>query len=152
MTLAAANILPAQSYLPHEPPMLLLDRIVETGDDYLVAETTLLDEGIFAIDGKTPSYIGIELMAQAMAAFIGHLDIQQGNDIKIAFLLGTRHYHCESKHFPHNQALTIRADKNLIDESGIGIFDCTIHCGNELLATAQVKGIQPTDLEAFNRL
>lgn len=57
----------AESFLPHRPPMLFVERLVEREGDLAVAETTLPSTGIAVCNGRLlPEYF-IELIAQTAA-------------------------------------------------------------------------------------
>ena len=66
---ARKELLPvaAGKFLPHRPPMLFVERLLEREGDWAVAETTLPTSGIAVCDGKLlPEYF-IELIAQTAA-------------------------------------------------------------------------------------
>ena len=58
MTSAAPSFGPVADYLPHRPPMLLIDDIVEVTADRAICSTTIHPECVFAIEGRVhPSAI-----------------------------------------------------------------------------------------------
>lgn len=62
----------AASFLPHRPPMLFVERLLERYGDSAVAETTLPASGIAVNDGQLlPEYF-IELIAQTAALANGY--------------------------------------------------------------------------------
>ena len=68
------KILPveAKSFIPHRPPMLFIERLLEREGDRAVAETTLPTTGIAVCDGRLlPEYF-IELIAQTAALANGY--------------------------------------------------------------------------------
>jgi predicted hotdog family 3-hydroxylacyl-ACP dehydratase len=75
--------------LPHDGNMVLLDGVVDYDQESLVAEVVVRDDGLFG-DGKTiPAWIGIEYMAQTVAAHGGMMCHLVGKPINLGFLLGT---------------------------------------------------------------
>ena len=69
--------------------------------------------------------------------------------LSAGFLLGTRRYDARLPFFPANIPLHVRASLALRDDSGLGVFDCTIHAAGRLLAEARVKGQMPADIDAY---
>ena len=57
--------------LPHDPPMVLIDRVVSYQNDFVHCQVTIHQDSPFCKNGSVPSYIGIEYMAQAAAAWNG---------------------------------------------------------------------------------
>ena len=62
---------PIADLMPHEGPMCLLDRLVEAQDERLVAEVLVPADGILSRDGAVGAWVGVEYMAQAVAAWAG---------------------------------------------------------------------------------
>lgn len=127
--------------------MILLDRIESWGEDYL--EATVLHRGISLFsdgEGNVPAWVGIEYMAQAISALAGIRALQKGQPVRIGFLLGTRKYEARVTHFKRGSQISIRVDQILLDESNLAVFDCKIQ-SDILLAKAQVKAIQPDNIE-----
>lgn len=84
--------------MPHRPPMLLLDRMVEAGETHAVCEVVIRADGPFCGDAGVPAYVGIEFMAQTVAAYSGWQRRRAGHPIEIGFLLGTPQFQsfCDS--------------------------------------------------------
>lgn len=57
--------------VPHSGKMSLLDNIVEYGDDWLSAEVCITADSMFADEKGVPGWVGLEYMAQAVAAYAG---------------------------------------------------------------------------------
>ena len=49
--------------LPHSGDMVLLDRISDFGEDFLIAETEIRSDNILIKQGKLATFAGIEIMA-----------------------------------------------------------------------------------------
>ncbi len=65
--------------IPHRPPMALLDELVEHGPEHLSARMTVSQDMMFVDEtGSLPAWAGIELMAQAIAAFGGLQSLARG--------------------------------------------------------------------------
>ena len=81
---------PIEQYLPHRGAMRLIDRLIEAGEEHAVAEVDVPDEGLFVRDGSVPAWVGIEYMAQTIAAWAGARALRTGGSPKLGFLLGSR--------------------------------------------------------------
>ena len=107
--------------IPHRPPMVLLDEILEQGPEHMRARMRVSNDKMFVdVAGNFPAWAGIELMAQTIAAYGGFQARAQGLPVQVGFLLGTRRYESECAHFPPGTELTISVHKLLIDEQEIG--------------------------------
>jgi predicted hotdog family 3-hydroxylacyl-ACP dehydratase len=83
-------------------------------------------ESFVADDGSLPAWAGLELMAQAIAAWAGWQALAAGEPIRLGFLLGTRHYHATADAFPAGSELRIEAVRHFHDDEGMGVFACRI--------------------------
>ncbi|KVD83103.1 beta-hydroxyacyl-ACP dehydratase [Burkholderia stagnalis] len=136
--------------LPHRGTMLMLDaieRCTETAID--VRATARPDAWYVAGDGAMPAWIGIELMAQAIAAHVGLLARRAGGRARPGVLLGTSGYKMHRPAFDAGATLRIAAQELLRSEAGHGAYECTIHIGDTCCAEAVVKVYQPDDFQTF---
>ncbi|CAM2140529.1 protein of unknown function [Pararobbsia alpina] len=147
---AGAAIPHIEDIVPHRGTMLLLDAVRSYDTTSLTAHATVHADAWYADqDGAMPAWIGVELMAQAIAAHEGLLSMREGNPARPGVLLGARRYEARVTVFPRNALLRIHAKEVLRSEDGTGAYDCTIEHGNQLFASAVVKVYQPHDFEAF---
>lgn len=124
--------------IPHSGRMVLLDRIIDFDEQSLSAELTVRNDSLLGDDKCVPAYVGIEYMAQAIAAYAGIQSKQAGEPIKIGFLLGTRRYTSNVGSFAVGTLLTIHV-KNIIQDDKLGVFDCKIYAkGIEIIASLTV--------------
>jgi len=141
---------PIEALLPHRGTMLLLDRLLEFGIDSTVAEYTPREDAWYADhEGKMPGWIGIELMAQTVAAHIGLLKLRSGSAPKQGVLLGTRRFNSSVAGFNSDDVLRIHATMIYADISGLGAYECRITSGAEELAKATLKVYEPEDFQTF---
>ena len=138
--------------LPHEGGMLLLDELLELGDDYIVCAVRVHARTRFC-DGAhgVPAWVGIEYMAQTMCAFSGVEEVRAGFPPSIGLLLGSRRYQSEVAWFAPGSDLRVRAELQLRDENDLVAFQCTIHESGRLLARGDVKAYRPRDVMAVIR-
>ena len=134
-----------ESYIPHRGAMRLVDRVLEVDDEHLVAEVDVPFDGLFVRDGKVPPWIGIEYMAQAVAAWAGHRKRGLGAEPRAGLLLGTRRYEANCDGFPSGALLRIEVRTELIAANGLGQFDCRIVLDGSELATARISVLDPPE-------
>ena len=120
-----ASVTPIGELLPHGPEMTLLDRLVEYSPQRSVATVTIRRDSPFAERAGVPAWVGIEYMAQTIAAHAGYEARLRGEPPAIGFLLGTRSYSSELEFFPVGATLMISVEP-LVTESRLGAFQCTI--------------------------
>lgn len=120
-TLAIAQL------IPHRPPMLLLDRIIEADFEHVIVETVIREGSTFYQSGcGVPALVGIEYMAQA-AATLGGLQATQGGEIPmLGYLLGTRKYYCSLTWFKAGDVLRVFCKQKLRGDSRLSTFTCRI--------------------------
>jgi predicted hotdog family 3-hydroxylacyl-ACP dehydratase len=135
---------PLAAILPHQPPMVLLDRVTGYDDDSLIAEVTITDGSLFITPEGVPGHVGIEYMAQACGAFAGVHALDSATPVRIGLLLGTRDYRVMVPYFRRGDRLSIAVAMVFRDES-IAAFACTITVAGKLAAEAQLKVYQPND-------
>jgi predicted hotdog family 3-hydroxylacyl-ACP dehydratase len=149
----AQTIPPIASLVPHKGAMLLLDRVVAADAETLQAEVAITPQSRFAGEDGVGSWIGIEYMAQAVAAYAGYHAAagaaESATPPKVGFLLGTRRYTAARDRFPFGSTLQIHVQRLLQAENGLGSFECFIDDGAERIASAMLTVFQPPDLATF---
>lgn len=122
----------AIDFIPHEKPMVFIDRIVEIGDNFAIAELLICSELMFCEEQGLPTWSSIELMAQTVSLYAGSHGGKLGQKPKIGFLLGTRKLHLPVPFFEIGETVTIRAEKQYLHE-GLGQFACEIYYQNHTI-------------------
>ena len=134
----------------HRPPMLLLESVAEWDETGLTAVVDPTHSYIFAdASGAIPAWVGIEYMAQAISAHAGISARLRGEPISVGFLLGTRKYTPQVASFAPNKKLFVKVREIFRDETNLVLFDCQIYADGVLLASAEIKGIEPDDVKAI---
>lgn len=142
--------------LPHGPPMLLLDELLEAGEERVSSAVTIRSDSLFC-DGVNgvPSWAGLEYMAQTASLHPGLKDLRQGLQPGICLLLGSRRYRAERPFFPIGARLRIVADLTLLDDNDLSAFDCTLYCEQDGAclpwARGDIKAYRPPDIQAVLR-
>jgi len=146
---AENNMLEVRSLIPHAGPMVLLDRIIHADEKSLSAEVTIRSDNLFYEKEGVGAWVGIEYMAQAIAAYAGYNAKQRGESVKVGFLLGTRRYESHCTYFIPQQVLQIYVHHILQTDNGLGSFECAIRDGDTQLASATLTVFQPDNLNHF---
>lgn len=145
----ATGMPPIEACIPHRGAMRLVDRIVAHDDDSIAVEADVPFDGLFVERAGVPAWVGIEYMAQAIAAWAGVRARDRGGEPKLGFLLGTRRYACACSHFASGSMLRVEARREIMGDNGLGVFDCRILCDGDELANAHVSVFEPADAGAF---
>lgn len=157
-TNAAASRVPEQAdkdrgdigaMVPHGGAMLLLDALIHADEEHAIARATVRPTQLFVDAHGMPAWVGVEYMAQTIAAWSGARARRGGNAPAIGFLLGSRRYACDVPAFPRGSVLTITARVELIGDNGLGMFSCAIDMDGREVARANVSVFQPADAQAF---
>lgn len=112
--------------VPHSGRMVLLTRVVDHAPDYTaclveVGEDAFLREP----GGLVPGWVGLEYMAQCIAAHAGLRARANGEPVEIGFLLGSRRVEIHTAGFAPGQVLEVRARRQWGDRQ-LGSFACSL--------------------------
>lgn len=147
-----------ESYLPHSGEMVLIDEIIEVGADFIITKTIIKNHKIFcenitekALDSANtsnlsqnlafPTYKAIELMAQSLGIF--RALNEKGSGSKLGFLLGARRFEILCP-FILSEART-KVVVSMQDSSGMGVYDCEIFEGENVVARASISALNPSN-------
>jgi predicted hotdog family 3-hydroxylacyl-ACP dehydratase len=140
---------PIEELLPHAGNMILLDAVREADQERIVCSRRVDAGGLFnTADGSLPAWVGVELMAQSVAAWAGWQAKHEQRPVRLGFLLGTRHYHCDVDAFPSGSELVIEAVRNFHDDHGMGVFACRIDAPG-VHAEARLTVFSPSNADTF---
>lgn len=146
-----ASAIPVGELLPHGPEMTVIDRLVVYSPERTVAMVEVTERSPFFAGTGVPAWVGIEYMAQTIAARAGYEARRRGEPPPVGFLLGTRAYRSSLHEFPLGATLAIAVEPVVV-EARLGAFQCTIAWDREV-ATAVVNTYQPAahELSDFRR-
>ncbi len=135
--------------LPHGSCAILLDEVIDCGDDFASARVTIRTDSRFfdRARGGVAAWVGLEYMAQTVAIWAGDQRLRRGRPVQLAFLLGTRRYRSNVPTFPVGSTLTIRA-QILYSESALAAFGCAID-GTGIEVSARINAFSPEDPQAL---
>lgn len=144
---------PIEQIVKHRKPMLLIDKLINFDEESARVSVAINENSLFYSEQirGVPCHIGIEYMAQCVAAYAGANDCHNNIEIRIGFLLGSRKYNPKVEFFEVGQSLIVSAERIIKDDAGLSVFECTIYNNEEtqLLAEARINVYQPDDQDAL---
>ena len=148
--MAAAQYPPIEHLLPHRPPMILLDRMVEAMEKGSTCEVTIGPQTLFLESAGVPAFVGLEYMAQAVAAYGGYQSYLAGEPIAVGLLLGTPQLKTYCQFFDRGQTLKIQVT-HVWGHHELMQFHCTIQeaMTGKLLQEADLNVFKPNDLQLY---
>ena len=154
--LAEQNI---ADFIPHRAPMILIDKIISHQPDALETEVLITPQSAYFDEHRqaVPNYVGIEYMAQSIAALAGVEAKLRHDKIRVGFLLGSRKLALHTAQYELNRCYRTQVKRLYQEESGLAVFDCQIYLLPEaqaqqtplLVAEANVNVFQPQDTQAY---
>jgi predicted hotdog family 3-hydroxylacyl-ACP dehydratase len=133
------------AWVPHRGALSLLETVERCDDQGIVARVRVPFDGLFGGADGMPAWVGIEYMAQAVAAWSGGRARAGGGSPKIGYLLGSRRYEAAVAVFEAGSTLQVSARCELMAENGLGMFDCRIECDGRVLASGRLSVFEPPD-------
>lgn len=140
--------LPAVRFLYHEPPMAILDRIIEVGPDRARCTCRTDEANPFFIPGVgVPCWAGIEFMAQCIAVSAGARAVLAGEPLPVGLLLGTMAFECRVEAFEAGTRYEVSSSSLVRDDQGLSAYDCTLARDGETIGSARltVKELEGED-------
>ena len=134
---------PMDAWVPHRGAMSLLDAVDRCDDERVVARVRVPAQGLFNGADGVPAWVGIEYMAQTVAAWSGARARAGGGSPRIGYLLGSRRYEAAVPAFAAGAELTVHAQCELTGDNGLGMFDCRIEQDGRVLATGRLSVFEP---------
>lgn len=133
---------PAAELLPHRGRAVMIDEVLSDSEDRIEVAAHITREHPFFVEGRgVPTWVGIELMAQAIAAHAGLSGRRAQRPPRNGMLLGTRRYQAQSAYLPEGTRLTVCAERELGDsgvDGSVGACACTIQGEGRTLAAATI--------------
>ncbi len=124
----------AAELLPHARPMLLVRRVLSHSPERTVCSVLVADSELFrAADGRVPAYVGLEYMAQCIAAHGGLLARALGRAPSPGLLVGAKQLGLHREWLAADESLEVSA--RLLGRAGaLASFACELRAGDELVA------------------
>ena len=135
------------AWVPHRGAMSLLETVEHCDDQGIVARVRVPAGGLFEGADGMPAWVGIEYMAQAVAAWSGARARSAGGSPRIGYLLGSRRYEAAVPAFEAGAELQVFAQCELMGDNGLGMFDCRIEQKGRVLASGRLSVFEPPQNE-----
>ncbi len=142
---------PIEELVPHRYPMLLIDDVTSFEATRLMATFTPT-ESCWDDARGLPSYAGIEIIAQGIAAHNSLASrINEGStEPSVGVLLGARTYEATTPFFPFGRRIHIEIEEKMQDPVGFGAFLGTLRDEEgRTLASSTVKVFRPADFRTY---
>jgi predicted hotdog family 3-hydroxylacyl-ACP dehydratase len=151
MNLPEINLPEIRTLLPQAGAMVLLDRLVAADTDTLCAELEIGPGSLFCDGQGVGAWVGVEYMAQAVAAHAGYGAYLRGEPVRVGFLLGARRYEASQPLFAVGSVLHVHVQRALQGENGLAAFECRIDdaASGATAATATITVFEPENAAAF---
>ncbi|MGD8325701.1 MAG: hotdog family protein [Sphingomonadales bacterium] len=144
-----ANKLPwtVEELVPHAEPMILIDEVLDWSEDTLKSRVMISEDSVFYEKFQgVPVWVGVEYMAQTIAALAGVRAKRDDKPVRIGFLVGTRRYEAAVPMFTLGQVLEVSVSE-IFQDGGMGVFNCEIRSNRtELLASASLNVYLPQNI------
>ena len=134
--------------VPHSGAMSLLDEVIDYGDDWLHARVRITEKSLFLDERGVPALVGIEYLAQTVAAYAGLQERNHGGKPKLGFLLGARKYKCSTDYFSIGDTLDLQVELEMQADNGLNVFQCSLKSNNSEAST-RLNVFQPDDADEF---
>lgn len=140
-------------FMPHQRGMCLLDTLLAVDDEQLHAAVTPRRDDLFATPEGIPGWVGLEWLAQAVAAWAGVQAVGQGEPPRIGFLLGTRRYQCRVPVFTFERTVRVEVVLDFRADNGLGAFrGRLVGDDDQELATTTLNVFQPESPQALQAI
>ncbi len=141
-------------YLPHDPPMLLIDEVLKADDTHCQCLSIVSPKKRLApflnSNGSLPSLVGTELIFQCIGVYSGILNQRLNRSkISVGMALGMRDFKTSSRTFAKDSKLLISVDMLMNDDS-IGCFYGCIKSSDHILCRGRFTVYRPSDDEIIN--
>jgi predicted hotdog family 3-hydroxylacyl-ACP dehydratase len=135
---------PLDDWLPHRGRMRLVDGVARCDADAIECTAVVRPDGVFAGADGMPAWIGVELMAQAAAAWAGaQARAAGGGGPRVGYLVSVRRYDAHVPVFAAGAVLAVRARCAQAGANGLRLFDCTIAQADRVLASGRIGVYEP---------
>ena len=150
--MTAETFPPVAEILPQRGRMMLLSAVLEHSDEHTVCAVEVGADGPFVTaDGAVPALMGIEYMAQCVAAHAGLRGRAKGEEPRVGFLIGARRLDFRSRTgFRVGQRLIVEVTRAWGEEE-FAMFACRLRdAGSQaVIVEGHLNVFLPRSLERF---
>jgi len=132
--------------IPHRPPLLLVDRLLEFKDQSGLIEATVMSDNILLCDDGGIDQIAMaELIAQSYAAVKGYDDLLHDKPVKKGFLVGIRKIHFNYRAFVGDRLLINVS--TIASIGGFTVVEGKVMHDDDVIASGTIKLWLPEDAQ-----
>jgi predicted hotdog family 3-hydroxylacyl-ACP dehydratase len=134
------------SVLPHDHPMIMVDKLVSSDNKSAVIEVTIKDNYPFT-NGKIGTWIGLEFMAQSAAVLAKISNLDDGEEPRLGFLVGTRKFIANLPEFiPRQKVLiSVNLDSSEITSPMVNVSGVIKDTSGVVICEASLTLYRPKD-------
>ena len=131
--------------------MILIDELLSYDLEKACCQVTINEQSNFynPSSQSVPSYVGIEYMAQSIAAFANANEKDQGREVSIGFLVSSRKFSMPVSEFLLGVTLQVYVKQLYVESGGLSAFECYIEQDGQVVASAKINTFNPEDASAF---
>jgi 3-hydroxyacyl-[acyl-carrier-protein] dehydratase len=130
--------MPADAFIPHRPPMRLVDTLLSwEGSTGEIEATPSLDNILVGSDGILDEAALVELLAQGYATIKGYDDLLQGKPVSEGYLVGVRKVRLVGR--PRAGEKLIIRIRTVGSFEGFAVADGEIERQGEIVASGTIK-------------
>ncbi len=115
----------------------MIDTLLAIDGQTITTGLKIRNENIFCENGVLAAYGLIENMAQTCAARLGYINYVSRKVVQIGYIGAVRN--CRILRRPHNGETIVTRATVLEEIFGLALVGISVLCGDEILATAQMK-------------
>ena len=137
-----------EKVVPHRAPMCLLRYVLKHDADSTTCDVLIGPSSLFLEKGRVDAWVGLEYMAQAVAAHVGMVARKSGKVPQIGFWLGTRRANFFTDGFRTGQTLRVTV-RPVWGEGRLFCFDGLVQdaTNGRRLAAAQLNVYRPQNVK-----
>ncbi len=136
-----------EELIKHRRGMLLIDEVIAFDDNTITTQLTITPNSTFLEGDHVPAWVGVEYVAQSVAAFSGMLAHNRSEPTKLGLLLSCRRYKTSSSKFMLGETLIIHVEEEFND-GNMGAYSCSISIKGEAIASLSLSAYIPdTDMQ-----
>jgi predicted hotdog family 3-hydroxylacyl-ACP dehydratase len=128
--------------VPHKPPMVLIDRILEAASDCIVVESDIDADCPFVGKGeRLHAWWAVEYLAQGVAVLAGLRERAVGKPVPEGYITSCRRFDSSAATLPLGGTARITATELIQVDMSMGVFACELTVGDfQATATISVYG------------
>ena len=139
---ASRKMPPIAALLPHEPPMRLVDALLEGTERAACCDAIIKPDHPFMQAGGVPAVLALELIAQTVAAHVGFVSYLKGQPPRLGFLIGCRELDLHTDAFVSGTRLRIEVEQSWADAGDAAVYRGRVSDEERLVAEGTVTVYQ----------